>query len=177
MGKNFGKELVTRETKKSTPVLLRLGGVVLLLLLTAGGLLFILYPENLEDTIMGIVSLASGVILFVMLFVFSFKLRAKVVIYEEGVAVDKSGNEQRFHFSEITGLRDYAERGQRIFVPTGLGLAGAVVVGAAQVIAGNALDANKRKHRIRSIAIVLPHDIGKRGIPVANTGGDELSQF
>ena len=172
---DFGKQLVVRESKKSKSVWLIIGAVASLVLLSAGGLFFLMDPHFPEDTYMGIALLVLAVILFGLLLFLSRKLRAKVEIYEQGVVVARGSKEHKFHFSEIAGLRDAPGDSGVFVVPMAGGLVGAIVAGAVAGVAGNMSDSRRRRHRLRSISIVTKGD-SPREIGVVNTGGDELSE-
>jgi len=176
MGQNFGSEIVTRRTKNSTLIWLRISAVASFLLFGVAGAYFVLNPIDAEDTLFGFIALGAAVIFPIFLLIISVRLRAEVKIYENGVAVVKGNNKEKLHFSEIAGLRDAATSGGTIFVSGDLGIVGALIAGAAQGIAGNALDASRRRNRIRSLSIV-PKASGAKEIGVVNTGGDELSQI
>jgi len=176
MEQNFGNQQVTRKTKSSKVVWLRIGAVAAFFLVGAAGLYFVLNPIDPEDTIMGYIALGLAVFLPAVLVFLSFKIRAEVTIYDEGVIVKGSKGTHKLHFSEIAGLRDANTSGGNIFIGGGLGVIGAIVVGAAQAAGHAAADASRRRNRIRDLAIV-PKTTGAKPISVVNTGGDELSQI
>jgi len=178
MSQNFGNQLVTRETKRGTLLWLRLGAVAAFLFFGVGGVFLILRPFDPEDTIIGFGMVGMAVLLPIVLLVVAKKLRAQITIYEEGVVVQNSGKEHRFHFSEILGLRDTPSAGATVVVPGGFGILGALAAGAVVAVADNVADASRRKHRIRSISIVPVSRDGspQAEVPVVNTGGDELSE-
>ncbi|MCL2569337.1 MAG: hypothetical protein FWE12_07945 [Oscillospiraceae bacterium] len=175
---DFGKQLAAYETKRSTFAWLKIGAIAAFLLFGIGGIFLILYPIDPEDTIIGYGLLGAAVFFPLVLLFLTKRMRAQVTIYEEGVVVQSGGKEHRFHFSEIAGLRDTASGGGTIIVPGGLGVLGALAVGAASAIASSAVDARRQRNRIRSVSIV-PIPRGEKSqseISVVNTGGDALSE-
>ena len=100
-----------------------------------------------------------------------------VTIYEEGVIIKKGRKERKLHFSEIAGLVDSDDGGT--VVPVVGGVIGAVVIGTAAGLISNAVDANRRNRRLRSITIMPVTPMGfleRAGISVPDTAGDELSE-
>jgi len=175
MDQKLGAELITRKTKKSTVIWLRIGAVATLALMSVAGFFFILNPHDPEDRIMGFVALGAGVLLCAVLSFLSVKIQQSIVIYEEGVIVKKGRKEYKFHFNQIAGLRDSASGGG--FTVTGnFGIAGALIAGVASAVASNAIDAHVRKNRLRNLSIV-PNTTDLAEVNVVNTGGDELSQI
>ena len=173
---NYGKQLAKRETKKWKLVGLRIAAVAAFFALGAAGASFILNPIDPEDTIMGFVALGLAVILPIVLFIAAKKFRSSVTIFEEGVVVNNGNKEHGFHFNEIAGLRDSVTT-RTYFVPGGLGIAGAIATGLASAAVNSAMDAGRRKHKLRDISVVP--NVGSyehaNDVSVVNTGGDELS--
>lgn len=178
MKNNYGKQLAKHETKKGKLVWLRMAAVASFFALGAAGMFFILNPVNQEDTVMGFVALGLAVILPIALFIIGNKSRSSVTIFEEGVIVNNGNKEHGFHFNEIDGLRDLATS-RTFFVSGGLGLVGAIATGLASAAVSGALDAGRRKQRIRDIFIVSNADNYEHAseVSVVNTGGDDLSMI
>jgi len=175
MEHNFGNMLVERSTKKNRIVWLRVGAIAALLALGAAAYYLINFPFDPEDRIMGFVSLGMAVLLFLVLWFISNKIKQSVEVYEEGVIVKKGRKEHPFHYSQISGLRD-AGADDGFFVFGAFGLVGAAIAGAASAVASNAIDASRRRNRIRKLSIV-PNTDELKEISVVNTGGDMLSEI
>jgi len=175
MEHSFGNLLAERSTKKSRIVWLRVGAIAALLALGAAGYYFINFPFDPEDRIMGFVSLGMAVLLFLVLWFISNKIKQSVEIYETGVMVKKGRKEHPFHYNQISGLRDAAaDDGFLVF--GSFGLVGAAIAGAASAVASNAMDASRRRNRIRKISVV-PNTEDLKEVAVVNTGGDVLSEI
>jgi len=172
MEHSYGNMVAERSTKKSRVIWLRVGAIGALLILGFAGYYFINFPFDPEDRIMGFVALGLAVLLFLLLWFISNKIKQSVEIYEEGVIVKKGRKEHSFHFNQIAGLRDAATDSGGFFVAGGL--VGGIIAGAVSAVASNAIDANRRKHRIRSLSIV-PNTEELKEVSVVNTGGGMLS--
>ena len=68
MDKNYGEQLASRESRPGPSRWMMAGGIVLLLILGAGGLFFMLNPNDPEDFYFGLFAIGLGAVFCAALF-------------------------------------------------------------------------------------------------------------
>jgi len=173
---NFGNERAAHETRFRRVLKFRIWAIVLLLLLGAAGLFFILDPLDPEDFIMGWVAVGVGVILFAVLWIVSVRIRAKAVIFDEGVIVTNRGTEHKFHFNEIAGLRGNIAANAHSGAVIAGGVAGGMIGGMIAGAVAGAIGGKSTKERSLTSVRIVSNAAGEKDVTVLDAAGDELSR-
>jgi len=173
MDKNFGKKLAMRETRAKTIFLIRMAALVVLAAAVGTAIVDLINPDG--DRIAGFVGLGLTPIAVFFLIKCKAWFHKTAILYEEGVVIKSSGDEQGYHFSQIAGLREDDSRDA--VIATGYGLVGALLSGVEHSALDYSLISPNNKGVQNRRVCIEPNNKDLESVDVVSTAGHDLADI